>query len=246
MKKKKLITVSILFIPILILYMGWFGYGFISIDDGGQVLDNTKIHSLNFQNLIAIFTSATVSMYQPLTSLSFGFIIELFGLKSAVPFHVFSFLLHCANTFLVFAIGKRLFSNKISPYILPLLFALHPLTVEAVAWVSATSTLLFTLFFLLATLNYQEYLEKENKKKYYYSLLFFLLGCFAKVQIVPFVGVLFLLDYLNEKPLINKKNILNKIPFFIIAPIFAYITSQYRGEGSGFTQDYNPIFLAPI
>ncbi|UOY07693.1 hypothetical protein L0P88_03865 [Muricauda sp. SCSIO 64092] len=242
---KKLLPFFILGVPIIILYMNSVGYGFIAIDDGNQVLDNVIIHELTGENLKSIFTTDTIKMYQPLTSLFFAFIIALFGFKTATAFHVFSISVHIINTFLVYILGKRLFSNRINPYLIPLLFALHPLAVEAVSWVSATSTVLFSCFFLMATIQYDRYLELNKRKYYVYSILLFLLGCFSKVQIIPFVGILFLLDYLRGEKLIDAKRILSKIPFVTIALIFLFIGLSFRQDQSGFSGDYNPIYLVP-
>ena len=242
---KKILPFFILSVPVIILYMNIIGYGFIAIDDGNQVLDNVMIHKLTSENLKSIFTSDTIKMYQPVTSLFFAFIIALFGFKTATAFHAFSISVHIINTFLVYILGKRLFSNRMNPYLIPFLFALHPLAVEAVSWVSATSTILFTFFFLMATIQYDSYLEHNKRKYYIYSILLFLLGCFAKVQIIPFVGILFLLDYLRGEKLIDVKRILSKIPFVVIAVIFVFIGLYFRQDQSGFSGDYNPIYLVP-
>jgi hypothetical protein len=245
MKRKYLYLVLI--IPILILYFNSFQYDFIAIDDGGQVLENTKLHRLSFGNLIEIFSSATVGMYQPLTSLCFAFIIALFGFKTAFTFHIFSFLLHVINTCLIYFLGKNILHQKINPFLLPLLFALHPLAVESVAWVSATSTLLFTCFFLLATLQYLKYLKTDSQKSYVLCLFFFTLGLISKAQMLPFVGVLFLMDYLKDKPLFNRRQLLQKIPFIIIAAIFVVITLHFRGDQFGVSHNnFNPNYLIPV
>lgn len=221
------------------------GFDFISIDDGGQILENEKIHRLTLDNLLEIFSSATVSMYQPLTSLFFALIISVFGFKTAAAFHVASILVHVLNTCLVYALSQRLFQKKINPLILASLFAFHPLSVEAVAWISATSSLLFTSFFLLGILQYDQYLEHGQKKNYRASILVFLLGCFCKIQMLPFVAVLFLLDYLRGKSVFQKETLYSKIPFVLIAFIFTCVALQFRKDQSAFIGDYNPLLLVP-
>jgi protein O-mannosyl-transferase len=221
------------------------GFDFISIDDGGQILENEKIHRLTLDNLLEIFSSATVSMYQPLTSLFFALIISVFGFKTAAAFHVASILVHVLNTCLVYALSQRLFQKKINPLILASLFAFHPLSVEAVAWISATSSLLFTSFFLLGILQYDQYLERGQKKNYRASILVFLLGCFCKIQMLPFVAVLFLLDYLRGKSVFQKETLYSKIPFVLIAFIFTCVALQFRKDQSAFIGDYNPLLLVP-
>jgi Tfp pilus assembly protein PilF len=242
---KRFLPIIVFSITIIALYFSNPAYPFISIDDGGQVLENTKLHSFSLQNLKEIFTTDVVAMYTPIPSLCFAIIIALFGIKTATAFHVFSILLHILNTFLVYQLGRRLFSKKLNPYILPLLFAVHPLAVEVVSWVSATSTLMFTACFLGATIMYDKYLNERNQKSYRSAILLFLVGCFCKVQIVPFVGVLFLLDYLRENRLIIKSRLKEKIPFLLIAAIFVIISLYFRKGQSGFVGNYNPIYLFP-
>jgi len=250
MKAVKIATVKplpflVLGALIFVLFGPIIGFDFIAIDDGGQILENEKIHRLTLDNLLEIFSSATVSMYQPLTSLFFALIIGVFGFKTATAFHVASILIHVLNTCLVYALSQRLFQNKINPLLLASLFAFHPLSVEAVAWISATSSLLFTSFFLLGILQYDQYLEHGQKKNYRTSILVFFLGCFCKIQMLPFVGVLFLLDYLRGKSVFQKEMVYSKIPFVLIAFIFTCVALQFRKDQSAFIGDYNPLLLVP-
>ncbi len=245
-KHRKLLSLLALSCLILLLYGPVIGYDFIAVDDGGQVLENEKIHRFTLENLMKIFSSATVSMYQPLTSLLFAFIIAIFGFKTAAGFHIASILLHILNSCLVYTVGQRLFKNKVNPLLFASLFAFHPLAVEAVSWVSATSSLVFTTFFLAGIIQYDRYLEFGHKKHYRASILVFFLGCLCKIQMIPFVFVLFLLDFLRGNQLIQKDKLYLKIPFVLIALVFTWVTLQFRGEQSGFTGNYNPILLVPI
>jgi tetratricopeptide (TPR) repeat protein len=241
----KPLPILVLGVLIFFLFGPIIGFDFIAIDDGGQILENEKIHRLTLDNVLEIFSSATVSMYQPLTSLFFALIIGVFGFKTAAAFHVGSILIHVLNTCLVYALSQRLFQKKINPLLLASLFAFHPLSVEAVAWISATSSLLFTSFFLLGILQYDQYLEHGQKKNYRASILVFLLGCFCKIQMLPFVGVLFLLDYLRGKRVFQKETVYSKIPFVFIAFIFTCVALQFRKDQTAFVGDYNPFLLVP-
>ena len=74
------------------IYAGSLQYGFTAIDDGGQVLENPFVQSLDWGSLKGMFASATVGMYQPLTTLLFALINAVFGHDSGTPFHLFSLL----------------------------------------------------------------------------------------------------------------------------------------------------------
>ena len=90
----KPLPILVLGVLIFFLFGPIIGFDFIAIDDGGQILENEKIHRLTLDNVLEIFSSATVSMYQPLTSLFFALIIGVLGLKPPLPFmsEVFSFM----------------------------------------------------------------------------------------------------------------------------------------------------------
>tara|TARA_B100000809_G_scaffold111195_1_gene109806 strand:- start:24800 stop:26551 length:1752 start_codon:yes stop_codon:yes gene_type:complete len=225
---KKYLSLLLLFLIPVIIYFQGLDNDFIIWDDNVQVYENEVTENLSFENLKIIFTNGVCGMYQPMTSLLFAVIAFFFGVKSAFPYHIFSLLLHVVNTFLVFFLGCRLFKNKTKAFLLGLLFSVQHMTVEAVSWVSATSTLLFSFFFLIAMLFYIKYLEDNFRRNYILSLAFFFIGCFCKVQIIPFVGVLFLIDYWYEKPYLSKELLFSKIPFVIIAIIFGWIAVYFR------------------
>lgn len=214
----------------LFIYFNSLSNDFVNLDDPEQVYQNQLIQNLSFKNLKLLFTSSVLSMYQPLTSLFFAGIATFFGVKLAMPYHVFSFLVNLGSLFLVYFIGLKLFKNKTKALFLSLFFAVHPFAVESVSWVSATSTVLFTFFFLLALLYYVKYIEEKHKKLYFFSLFFFIIGCFCKVQIIPFVGVLFLVDYLYRKPLFSLKFLLQKVPFIVVAVFFGFVALSFRKQ----------------
>ena len=228
-----------------VIYGASMRYGFIAIDDGGQVLENPFVGSFSWENIRGMFTSETVGMYQPLTTLLFTCINVIFGHAAATPFHVVSLLLHTLNGVLMYQVGKRFFQQPQLALLLSLLFVTHPLAVEAVCWVSATSTLLFTACFLAGMLAYDRFLTAGQRKSYLTAVMWFALGCLAKVQMLPFVGVLFLLDYWRGGALIETKRLAEKLPFLGLAIGFGMISWHFRGGESGFSGDYNPVLLVP-
>ena len=227
--KQKFIFILLLCIP-LFIYWNNFHDNFVGPDNIVQVYENAHVKNFNFKNTKALFTSSVVNMYQPFTSFVFSIIVSIFGVESAKAFLIFSFLIHLINLFLVYFIGLKLLKNNIKAMFLSLLFSIHPLAIESVAWVSATSTVLFSFFFLLALLCYIKHIENSNNKYYFLSLLFFLIGSFCKVQIISFVGVLFLVDYLYKRPFLSKKYLIQKIPFLLVGIVFGIIALQFRNH----------------
>ena len=93
----KLLIAAALLIPACWIYWEGLGYGFIEIDDGGQVYENPNVQALTLQNIWAIFTTPVVGMYQPLTTFINALLIALFG-KTATALNTLGLLLHLANT----------------------------------------------------------------------------------------------------------------------------------------------------
>lgn len=246
MKKRYYSYVLLLAIPTFI-YFNSFGNEFLSLDDGTQVYKNNLIQNLSFKNLKMLFTTDAIGMYSPLTSVYYGIIAAFFGIKTATVFHIFSYLIHLFNLLLVYFLGLRIFKNTTAAVFLSLLFSVHPMAVETVAWVSATSSLLFTACFLLASIFYLKFLETQKVKFYGLCFLSFLAGCFFKVQIIPFVGVLFLLDYLFKKPYLSKKYLLQKLPFIVTALVFGFVALQFKGNELAINREplnYSRIYFA--
>lgn len=249
MKKNYFFYLSIILLTAFFVYYGSFNNGFVNADDGAQLQENKAIAEFSWKNIKIMFTSETLLMYQPLTTLCFS-VINYFFDFDATAFHIFSFILHCLNIFLVFFTFKALLKNQTFSLILAGFFALHPLNVESVAWISATSTLLFTCFFFSSLWAYILFIRHKKRRWYILSVLLFILGLFSKVQITPLIGVLFLVDYLLLNPfsLKDKKVIrllLYKIPFIALGTLFVIIALEFRGHQTAFPYFYNTSFLFP-
>ena len=234
MIKNKYFSCVIFTIATFILYNTAFNYDFVNLDDSG-IYDNILLQDFSFEGIKNIFLSFDAEMYQPLTSTFLAVVITLFGVKSATAFHVFNILIHLFNVLLVYFITDKIQQNKTKGFLIAFIFAIHPLAVESVVWVSAISTLLFTFFFLIGLSFYINFIESDTKHFYYKSLLFFILGCLCKVQIIPFVGILFLTDYLYNKPIFSKKRLVQKIPFILIACVFIFIAIRIRDTNERYT-----------
>ena len=120
-------------------------------DDKVYLADNFTIHNLNFSTLKTIFTSNVIGNhihdYQPLTMLSFALEYHFFHLNPKI-YHATNLTLHLFNTALVLVFIFLLYQRIEGAWIVALLFAVHPMQVETVAWVSARKDLLSTFFYL--------------------------------------------------------------------------------------------------
>jgi len=150
-------------------------------------------------------------------------------------------LFHLANTGLVFYFiflipGRRTWVAAFCAIV----FGIHPMHVESVAWVSERKDVLYTFFFLLSLIQYWYFLNTSKNKNIIFSLLFFALSILSKPAAIILPLVLFLLDYWYGQNL--KKNILWKIPFLVISIAFAIITVKIQSKTAIAGLDFYPLW----
>ena len=168
---------------------------FISYDDLDYVRNNDRVNTgLSWENVIWAFTKSHASNWHPLTWVSHMLDCQLFGLDPG-GHHLTNLLLHLANTLLLFAVLSRMTGAVWRSVFVAAAFALHPLHIESVAWVSERKDVLSTLFWILTMGAYLGYVNRPNKGRYVLTLLVFGLGLMAKPMLVTLPLVLLLLDY---------------------------------------------------
>ncbi|MFA5356363.1 MAG: tetratricopeptide repeat protein [Candidatus Omnitrophota bacterium] len=196
--------------------------GFVNWDDGIYVTDNSAISSLSWDKAKDIFSSFYFGNYHPLTMLSYSLEFALFG---ADPFyyHLTNIILHILNSLLVFWFFYLLFKKAGLSLIVALLFGVHPLGTEAVAWVSARKELLYAFFFLGSLVAYLYYLrEKKLSAPYFISLLLFIFSLLSKGMAITLPIALLIIDYLKGRKY-GRVGLIEKIPFFALSFIFGII-----------------------
>ncbi len=186
--------------------------GLLEWDDSHYIHNNPLIYSFDFK---AIFSQPVMGNYHPITILVLAIEYHLFGLSST-GYHAVNLILHLLNIILVYKILFRLSKKANVALVAALLFGVHPLHVESVAWAAELKDLLYTFFFLVSYLCYLRYLAAAQKKFYVFSLLLFALSLLSKAMAASLPVVLLLTDYFKERKL-NVKVILEKVPFFLLA-----------------------------
>jgi len=218
-----------IFLISLITYLPMTQNDFIRTwDDGIYVVDNVLLHDLSAQNIVNIFRygddfQKLINNYHPVTILSLALNYNSTGLSPA-GFHITNMVLHSINGILVFLFVFLLSRRRLWPAIISgFLFAVHPMHVESVAWVSERKDVLYTLFFLAGLIAYLKYLGEEKYWQLGLAFVFFLLSCLSKAMAVPFPVILLLIDYFRRRKL-TWKLILEKIPFFMLALIIGMMS----------------------
>lgn len=169
--------------------------GFIDFDDDLYVTANMIVRQgLTLDGFFWAFSTFHAANWHPLTWLSHMLDVELFGLNP-LGHHAVSLLLHTLNSLLLCALLYRLSGFIGRSMVVALLFALHPLHVESVAWVAERKDVLSTLFLLLTIRAYAGYVSKRSLQRYLFVAVMFALGLLAKQMLVTLPVVLLLLDY---------------------------------------------------
>ena len=156
--------------------------GWVNWDDQDYVEKNTQIHSLTSKNVKAIFTNAEYKgNYHPLTLLSLAFDYTIYG-RDAQGYHLTNVLLHLANVVLVFWFIYLLCGRTKIAGIVALLFGIHPMHLESVAWISARKDVLYSFFFLLGLVNYLRYFKVTTARWRPYLLTLLLFFTISSLQ----------------------------------------------------------------
>lgn len=200
---------------------------FTNWDDEYYVINNQLLRGPDWKG---IFSQPVLGNYHPLTVLSYAFNFAISGLD---PFSylLVNYLFHILNTLLVFYfIWNISGKNKLIAAFVALVFGIHPMHVESVAWVAERKDVLYTFFFLLSLIQYWIFLTKAKNKNMVFCFLFFVLSLLSKPAAIVLPFILFLLDYWYGQSL--KKNIVFKIPFFGLSLAFGIITVSIQSSSA--------------
>lgn len=239
---------ALCFLLTFIVYLPSLDNGFVNWDDPYYVQYNPLIRSLDLDSILGFFTKTHAFVWIPFTLLSLAVDYQIGGLDPQI-YHMHNLLLHCLNTVLVYLLGytivlltKPININNIKinhprfsmivASISAIIFGLHPLHVESVAWITERKDVLYAFFFLLSVHFYLLYAMRANSRWCYYaSLGMMLASLFSKSSAVTLPFVLLLLDYwpLNRYRSNPGSIWLEKIPFFAISILGSLAAVFFQG-----------------
>ncbi len=203
-------------------------YAFVLYDDPYYVTDNLYVKAgLTGQGIMWAMKSFAYANWHPLTWISLMLDRQAFGMNP-LGFHLTNVLLHIANTLLLFAVLHRMTRSLWRSAFVAALFAVHPLHVESVVWVTERKDVLSTLFWMLTTWAYVRYAERPGFGRYLLVPVFLALGLMAKPMLVTLPFVLLLLDFW---PLKRGLRIWEKIPLFILSAASCLVTMSAQRAG---------------
>jgi len=206
--------------------------GFVNWDDDYNLANNTNTALLTWENIVKIFSEPVIGNYNPLPILTFTIERAIFGLNPTV-YHVNNVLLHLVCVFFIYRIFRSLNLSALAAGAGALLFGIHPMRVESVAWVTERKDVLFGAFFLAALWFYIQYVKTGYAKKYFYTALgLFFFALFAKIQAVSLPLTMLLVDYYFRRPL-QIKLAVEKWAFFALSLLIGLVGIYFlKDEGS--------------
>jgi len=222
-----LILLGAILVLTVFVYMPSLQNGILYGWDDGLYLEDEHIRNFDGGSISHFFTEYYLGMHQPLAVLSLAIDKQVHADNSS-GYHLTSLLFHLLNIILVFFFIYFLTKKQHPALIVSLLFAIHPMHVEAVGWIAARSTLLFSIFYLAALIFYLRYLEVMKWPRLAITFLWFVMACFSKSMAVTLPVVLLLLDYYKGRK-ITGKVIMEKLPFLLVSIIFGIVSIKAAG-----------------
>jgi tetratricopeptide (TPR) repeat protein len=212
---------------------------FTNWDDEYYVINNELLRGPDWKG---IFTQPVVGNYHPLTILSLAL---NYAISALTPFsYLFlNYLLHLINTLLVFYFILQISGKKAGvAAFTAILFGIHPMHVESVAWISERKDVLYALFFIWALIQYWKYLETGRIKYFWFTLLLFVLSLLSKPAAVILPLVLLLLDYYKGRRL-DWKPVSEKWMFWILSVFMGVLTVKIQAPDALASLDVFPLWL---
>jgi tetratricopeptide (TPR) repeat protein len=237
---------------IVVIYSPVRNYGFLDVDDPQYVSENPHVAGgLTWQGVWWAFTSIYASYWIPVVWLSHMLDVQLYGLNAGWH-HVTNVVVHIANTILLFGLLHHMTRALGRSAFVAALFAVHPLHVESVVWVTERKDVLSTFFWLLTMWAYVSYVREHRRSLYLLTVGFFVLGLMAKPMLVTLPFVLLLIDVWPLRRLtltgwklspdqqsVALRLIREKIPLFGLAvtlSVVTYLASKLTGAVAAIDQ----------
>lgn len=268
---KKHIDILICFFLVLItfsIYAQVKDHSFITYDDDLYVTNNIKVQNgLTGENIAWAFSFNDVFYWHPLTWLSHMLDCQLYGLNAGMH-HLTNLILHIINSLFLFLVFKRMTGATWRSAFVAVLFAIHPINVESVAWVAERKNVLSSFFWLLTMLAYLHYTKRPTFYRYLQVCLSFALGLLSKPMLSTLPLLFLLIDYwplgrvefgrlcfkkdrkidkfifFTEKGSHPFSLILEKIPLLILSSISVFVsTASLNRFGSVISYDSVPMAL---
>lgn len=228
------LAAGLILVAVLAVYLQVASFPFINYDDPQYVVRNAEVQKgLTPGSAAWAFRSTEQANWHPLTWISHMADVEMYG-SSAGGHHMSSVLIHAAGSILLFAAFFLMTGSALRSLAVALLFAVHPLHAESVAWVAERKDVLSGLFWCAGLLAYAAYAKRPSPARYAAVFLCFAAGLMAKPMVITFPFALLLLDYWPLGRMRREtavRLLLEKIPLMVLIPVSAIVTVIAQSSG---------------
>jgi len=201
-------------------------------------------HGLSIESIAWAFSATEQSNWHPLTWLSHMADCQFFGVERPGAHHVVNVAIHVINVSLMFLLFRQMTGALWPPLFVASIFALHPLHVESVAWLSERKDVLSTMFWLLCLMSYVTYARCQSATWYFLVIVLLALGLMSKPMLVTTPMLLLLLDFWPLERISAgdqfwrsaRRLIAEKVPLMMLVVISSLVTYvvQRQGESAHF------------
>lgn len=228
-RRVSLLVCVALALLVLAVYGQVGGFEFVNLDDEPYVRHNPHVRAgLTLQGIAWAFTTFQQSNYHPLTWVSLMFDSQFAGTRAGF-YHLHNLALHLVATLLIFALLNRMTGRLYRSAFVAALFAVHPLHVESVAWVSERKDVLSAVFWMLTTWLYVRHVERPGLVRFVPVIVAYAIGLLAKPMLVTLPLTLLLLDYWPLRR--SRVFVLEKTPLFVLSAASCIVT--YLAQRAG-------------
>ena len=220
-------TISIVYLVLILLltvllYSNSIQNGFVNWDDDVSIIKNPDIRSLDRSTISNMFNNSYNGMYQPAVMISFAINYAIHDLQPE-GYHLTNLLFHLLNILLLFVFVTMMFKNNILALVTALIFAVHPMHVESVSWITERKDVLYAAFYLSSLIFYLKYYQSDYRRRYLcFAFIFFLCSLLSKTNAVTLPLILIAIDvYFGRYK--TKTAIIEKSFFLLFAILFGLI-----------------------
>jgi len=217
-----------------VVYSGVAHYGFVNYDDPTYVTNSPVVaNGVSWHGVVQAFSRPHARNWHPVTTLSHMLDVQLFGMNPG-PAHLTNVALHGLASLLLFLALRSMTSAMWRSAYVAAVFAVHPLRVESVAWISERKDVLSAVFFSLTLFCYVRYTRQPGVKRYAFVLGVFILGLLSKPMLVTLPIVLLFIDWwpLQRFGTVQTRQIVaEKLPLVGLAMIVGFVTYLIQKGG---------------
>ena len=213
-------------------------FAFVNWDDATYVVNNDVVRKgLTLSGVLWALTTGHAPYWHPVTWMSHMLDVSLFGVAPGAH-HVTSVLLHAVNAVLVFLWLRSATGRQFLSLFVGLVFAVHPLHVESVAWVAERKDVLSTCFLLVSLIAWSAYVRHQRRRmSYAIAMAAYALALMSKPMVVTYPVLLLLVDYwplnritLNSSRAEWRRLVIEKIPFAAMAAATGVVTLMLQAQ----------------